>query len=515
MTNALREALDAGRFFWTLEFIPSVERVLRDELAKLDGIASVMREDPRLASFAVTDRVVSERDPEPVAAAACLLDATAKQPLVHFSGKGRDIAEVDRLVARMTANALENVLVVTGDRLKSPPEGERARYLESVPAIQALRRQRPDWLIACALNPFKYCEEDGMAQYLKLGKKVGAGANLVITQIGFDPAKYGEALRWVRGRGWPIPLVANVMPLTAPRARYMRQHKLAGITITDSMMALLEAEATTLADKGAARALRRLALQIVGVRRAGYAGVQITAIHEPRRVGALAEAVTDAERDCPDDLAWHEAWGDALRAPDGTRADPVPAGQRWTVGQRTGRAASLRERAAHGALRLAHDVLFHRGPVAAAVGASVAPLADHDGAAMTALTLIERGLKGPLLGCETCGMCRLAATQFICPETCPKGLANGPCGGTTENRCEFGDRECIHSVKYRRAAAAGITRELETLLIPAVPSARRHRSSWPAHFAGRGPQITEIDGAGGSNEAADASPYRTLSTSSR
>ena len=42
--NALREALYDRRFFWTLEFIPSVDKVLRDELHKLGGVAEVARD---------------------------------------------------------------------------------------------------------------------------------------------------------------------------------------------------------------------------------------------------------------------------------------------------------------------------------------------------------------------------------------------------------------------------------------------------------------------------------------
>src|SRR5688500_14121485 len=109
------------------------------------------------------------------------------------------------------------------------------------------------------------------------------------------------------------------------------------------------------------------------------------------------------------------------------------------------------------------------------------------------LERIERAIKSPIFGCETCGMCRLAATQYVCPETCPKGLANGACGGTTDNLCEFRDRECVHSVKYRIAKDAGVLHELETWLIPAVPQDCRYTSSWPPHFREGGPKIRVID----------------------
>lgn len=501
--NLLAVTLAARRFFWSLEFIPSVDRVLRDELAKLGGIATVMREHPMLATFAVTDRVVSERDPEPIAAAASLLDATGKQPVVHFSGKGREMSDLQRTVERMSENGLSNLLLLTGDRLKAEPATGRARYLESVPAVQAVRLWQPDWLLAVAFNPFKYCQEDAMAQYLKLSKKMAAGANLVITQIGFDPLKYEEAQQWLNARHRGVPVVANVLPLTAARARYMRAHKLAGITITDSFMSLLEAESERLPAKGASRVLRRLALQIVGVRHVGYAGVQITGLHTPEKLDELEAAVARASADCPDTLTWREAWDEVMTGPEGQRADLAPPKARWYLPSETLRArplgrqiaalpgarASLPRRMRYRVMRGVHATLFGDGPLARAFGAALGATVPERGVRARLLERFEYAVKHPLVGCETCGMCRLAATQYVCPETCPKGLANGPCGGTTENRCEFGDRECIHSVKYRIAKDAGVVEELEQLLIPAVPRERRHTSSWPAHFQGRGPVI--------------------------
>ena len=98
--------------------------------------------------------------------------------------------------------------------------------------------------------------------------------------------------------------------------------------------------------------------------------------------------------------------------------------------------------------------------------------------AAKALLKVEYFSKHSVVGCESCGQCRLGETLYICPETCPKGLANGPCGGTSLDRCEFGDRECIHSVKARLAKAVGQTDVLQEKLIPTVPIEVRGTSSW-------------------------------------
>jgi methylenetetrahydrofolate reductase (NADPH) len=69
--------------------------------------------------------------------------------------------------------------------------------------------------------------------------------------------------------------------------------------------------------------------------------------------------------------------------------------------------------------------------------------------------------KHSISGCESCGQCRIADTLYICPETCPKGLTNGPCGGTRLDICEFDNRECIHSSKAGLAKAVNQTELLK------------------------------------------------------
>jgi methylenetetrahydrofolate reductase (NADPH) len=72
--------------------------------------------------------------------------------------------------------------------------------------------------------------------------------------------------------------------------------------------------------------------------------------------------------------------------------------------------------------------------------------------------LLDRGealLKGLAFGCRSCGQCVLRANAMICPMRCPKGLRNGPCGGTLGRRCEVHPaRPCIHiRIAERRHAA--------------------------------------------------------------
>lgn len=49
---------------------------------------------------------------------------------------------------------------------------------------------------------------------------------------------------------------------------------------------------------------------------------------------------------------------------------------------------------------------------------------------------VEKWVKEKAFGCQTCGQCILTHTKLICPMNCPKGLRNGPCGGTLDGKCE-------------------------------------------------------------------------------
>ena len=60
-------------------------------------------------------------------------------------------------------------------------------------------------------------------------------------------------------------------------------------------------------------------------------------------------------------------------------------------------------------------------------------------------------VKGPLWGCRQCGNCLLQETAFICPMECPKGLRNGPCGGSTPERCYVRRVAPVHLVQDLRA----------------------------------------------------------------
>ena len=70
---------------------------------------------------------------------------------------------------------------------------------------------------------------------------------------------------------------------------------------------------------------------------------------------------------------------------------------------------------------------------------------------------IEEWGKKRVFGCHSCGQCVLRSTSFVCPQTCPKQMRNGPCGGSMFGKCEvFPDKECIWTKVHERADAAAL-----------------------------------------------------------
>ena len=83
------------------------------------------------------------------------------------------------------------------------------------------------------------------------------------------------------------------------------------------------------------------------------------------------------------------------------------------------------------------------------------------------LASVEKVVKGPLWGCRMCGNCLLQETAFICSMECPKGIRNGPCGGSTSEHCYVDEtRPCMWYQIYDRSFRMGRQEKLLEVLPP-------------------------------------------------
>jgi hypothetical protein len=131
----------------------------------------------------------------------------------------------------------------------------------------------------------------------------------------------------------------------------------------------------------------------------------------------------------------------------------------------------------------------------------LAVLLEYNPALYRVFTWAERRTKHRLFGCRMCGQCALPATAYTCPETCPKQLRNGPCGGVSaEGQCEvYPDLRCVWVVAYERAERAGHAADLRRLSRP-IDQRRWGESSWVNYWRGRDEHLWTSDSAGATEE---------------
>ena len=138
---------------------------------------------------------------DPIRVAAGARDQRGLTPNVHLTCVNKDPAEIARALDELIALGIENVFAITGDYPKGAPLGTVGFACDSVQLVETIAEQRAagkwPFFISAAVSPFKYTEADCAYQYLKLEKKIAAGADFAITQLGFDSRKFRELKRYL------------------------------------------------------------------------------------------------------------------------------------------------------------------------------------------------------------------------------------------------------------------------------------------------------------------------------
>ena len=426
---------------------------------------------PLLAGYptvmTLADRVQSDEDLSPIKATQNYPHSIDK--VLHFSGKDRDIQDFLQFLSEAQKRNIINLLLLTGDKLKSHHFGDkdltqRTRYLESVNAVMAAK-EYGGFHIGVAFNPFKYADAEKEAQYLKLHKKIKAGADFIIMQLGYDIQMLKDAQQFFEVHEYNNKLVACVMPLNLARANYMLKNKVAGVVITPHMLNVLAYEKEAGIKN---QAYLRCALQILIYKNMGYAGIHLSGCHSLDEQIILENYIQENQHLSLKELEdyWYSLW----QVKSGETFIPVLSNSTFQL--------NSHQIQKYKQMDFIHTVFFN-SKMSKGIGNFIFKSSFWDKNAVNRVLLkTEFMSKHRVIGCESCGQCRLEDTLYICPETCPKGLANGPCGGTTLDLCEFGDRECIHSVKVRLAKEVKQTQVLKEKLIATVPVEIRGTSSW-------------------------------------
>jgi len=455
--NPLRDAVTTGGFCYMVELVASASMAE----SKLWDIASGLAQIPEVVGGGITSYAGGSAGHDPIKVAAGARER-GLNPNVHLTCVNKDPADIAKALDELIGLGIENVFAITGDYPKGAPLGTVGFACDSVQLVEAIAelREQGKWpfLISVAVSPFKYTEADCAYQYLKLEKKIAAGADFAITQLGFDSRKYRELKRYLDDRNLKTPVLGNVYVLPPKAAERMSKGDPPGCWVSPDLLARIQEEAKA-ADKGMAVRLERAAQMAAIVRGLGYAGAYIGGTHEPERIRWIirrAEELAPRWEELAEEISYGEKGGFYLY--EGSK--PAHTKREWT--------------------QPIFDLLEPAnwpGPVRT-IGRATLGWIDHHPSLASALESAELAFKKPVFGCQACGNCVLGLMEYVCPMTCPKNMRNGPCGGTFNGQCEVTpEKPCIWVAVYDRAKAADRVEELKTF-IPARNRALQGTSSY-------------------------------------
>jgi len=463
--NALREALSGGKFCYVVELVAS--RLTRE--AKLLEVASQLATVPGVVAGSITSYAGGAMGHDPIRVGTAAR-ARGLAPNIHLTCVNRDRGSAQRGLEELHSLGIENVLALTGDYPKeSAGAGAGARFeLDSVQLIRLIQEMRESggmsFWVGAAVSPFKYREADCVYQYLKLEKKIAAGADYAVTQLGFDARKFKELKSYLEERGLRTPVLGNVYVLPGKAAEKMSKGEPPGCWVSPELLEKIQEEVRA-ADKGLAARLERAARMVAIVRGLGYAGAYLGGDHRADRVRWIirrAESLAGRWEEFAEELAYRPKGGFFFTETSAGR--PKRRGLVPRLLDFLGAAFPVNK---EGRLRRLLAGVFGW------VGKR--PLLS---------TVVERAefvIKAPVFGCQACGNCVLGWPEYVCPQTCPKNLRNGPCGGTFLGRCEVVDKTCIWVEVYERAKAANHLEDLRGYIPPRNPLLQG-TSSWINYF---------------------------------
>jgi len=195
--------------------------------------------------------------------------------VVHVTTRDRNLMALESELLGAHALGVRDILALTGDppRIGDLPGATGVWDVDSIGLIEILTRlnrgedaagfpigQRAGFTIACALDP---TAADAATEWDRLGRKIAAGAHLVMTQPLYSveqvEAMFAEAERRFGPGGIPLPVLLGVLPLQSARHAEFLHHEVPGITIPDAARAALHEAGERGAEVGLGMALDLLA----------------------------------------------------------------------------------------------------------------------------------------------------------------------------------------------------------------------------------------------------------------
>lgn len=424
------------------------------------------------------------------------------EPLVHlaFRDKNRNVCE--SMLYGLAALGVRNLLLLTGDYPSSSGFKGRAKPvfdMDSVHGLQLVQMVNAgmeheqmgrtktlaptDFFPGASISPFKQTESELMGQYYKLKKKIEAGAQFIIPQLGYDARKMHELLLWLKVNGYTVPVLANIYMLPLGAAKLMNANGIPGAVVTDKLVDEIQREVQS-EDKGRGARLMRAAKQYALAKGMGYAGAHIGG-------HGLTYEMIEYIIEKGEELSVN--WKDFVPEFDYPQENSFYFFKKdEKTGLNTDIPSLRKAKASHpliyGIANLAHVTLFNPESVLFKVLRPVAGFLDSRHALKLIFSSMEHLSKVALFECQNCGDCGLFDVAYLCPMSqCPKNQRNGPCGGSYQGWCEVypGEKQCIWVRAYDRLKGHHKESSIGDEIVPPCNWELSGTSSWLNFYLGR------------------------------
>lgn len=470
-SNFLRSELERGAFVCTAELVlgrdhsaVEAEEFVRDAAQQANGIRVISLTDLPGGNPAL-----------PPEAFVSYVREHGLTPIAHLSGKDGNRSFLEARLHALARLGVENVLALTGDAQREGFAGKAKAVhdLDSVLIlwlIRALRGGLPykagtkqlstiphNFFAGAVVNPYKIREPDLMMQFYKLRLKVAAGADFIVTQLGYNLRKLYELKQYMSREGiGHVPVLANIYVPTARIARMMRSGEIAGCVIPDELMRRLEGEKKP-------ERLERAALMLAAVKDLGFAGAHIGGFGLSHRdfmmIDERSSAMGGSWRGRMEELTF--SWPKEFYLFPPGRSGFSDGEANYQIASHKPRASMLQRLS-----DLAHRYCIKEDSTVARFFQARLKTADGrcDGnrvedSLWSALLAPSAVYRKATLGCVNCGDCVQDHLDYAGCSTrwCYKELRNGPCGGSgVDGMCEARhELPCVWNLVYSGARAMG------------------------------------------------------------
>ena len=230
----LCELFGKGKTVFSCEVFPPKKTSPVDSIYKtLDGLKDIRPDFISVTFGAGGSSTVNQTTHE---IAAIVQNRYGIPSMAHLTCEGAGREDVDRILAQLKADGVDNVLALRGDvNPDYPPKTDFAHASDLISYI----RERSDIGVSAACYPEGHPESpDPVSDIRYLKEKVDAGAQHLVSQLFFDNEGFYRFLERCRIAGIGVPIEAGIMPVLGA-ASIQRMVSLCGASMPRKLTRLL------------------------------------------------------------------------------------------------------------------------------------------------------------------------------------------------------------------------------------------------------------------------------------